>query len=82
MVFVIKDWKVMKEHISDYPYCEVYYKIDYIGEKARVRIKAGKMGFDKTYDPKDHEFDEIVRFLDSIDAIVVVDQKNDDVFFM
>ena len=82
MVDVIDDWKVLKEHIVNHPNALLEYRIDSIGEKARLRVCAGTLGVDKIYDSKDEEFDNAVRFLDEHEAVVITKQVLHDVFFL
>lgn len=72
----------MKAHIEDIPRSMLAYRIDNVGEKARVRVRAGRLGFDKVYGAKEEEFDDIVRFLDENEGIVIRDVKPDEEFFM
>ena len=82
MVDVIDSWKVLKQHILNHPNALVLYKVDDVGEEARLRIMAGSLGIDKTFGSKDDEFDTALRFMEEINAVVVKKQLPDDYFFM
>jgi hypothetical protein len=82
MVGVIDSWKVLKQHIVNHPNALVMYKVDNIGEEARLRIMAGSLGVDKTFKANDEEFDQALRFMEETNAVVVKKQLPDDYFFM
>jgi hypothetical protein len=82
MVDVIDSWKVLKDHIVSHPNCLVLYKVDDVGEDARLRIMAGSLGIDKTFKSSDDEFDQALRFMEEINAVVVKKQLPDEYFFM
>jgi hypothetical protein len=82
MVDVIDSWKVLRDHIANHPNALVLYKVDDVGGEARLRIMAGSLGIDKTFSAKDDDFDQILRFMEEINAVVVKKQLPDDYFFM
>ena len=82
MVDVIDNWRVLKEHIVGHPNALVLYKVDEIGEDARVRVMAGSLGIDKTLKAKEEELDQVIRFMEEINAVVVKKQLPDEYFFM
>lgn len=82
MVSLIDDWKVLRQHAANLPLAVLAYKVDNYGEKARLRVRIGGFGIDKVYDAKDDEFDQVVRFLDEKNAIVIKEQRPDETFFM
>jgi N-formylglutamate amidohydrolase len=81
MPLLIDDWKVLRAHVEDLPGMMVLYRIDHVGDKARLRVKAGQLAMDRSYTSKDEGFDELMRFLDEKGAVVVREQRPDDVFF-
>ena len=82
MVLIVETWKVLREHIEATPKAEVLYKVDYQGDKVRLRIKAGNLAFEKAYGSKEDEFEMIIRYLDECSAYVTKGVKDADVFFM
>jgi hypothetical protein len=55
---------------------------DDVGEKARLRVMAGSLGNDKTFGSKDDEFEQVIRFMEEINAVVVEKPAADDYFFL
>jgi len=43
---------------------------------------AGSLGIDKTLKAKEEELDQVIRFMEEINAVVVKKQLPDDYFFM
>lgn len=82
MVSIIDDWKVLRQHATNLPLAVIAYKLDSYGEKSRLRVRIGTFGIDRIYDAKDDEFDQILRFLDERNAIVIKEQRMDETFFM
>lgn len=82
MVLIVQDWKLLREHLEELPSALLIYKVDQQGAKARLRVKVGMLGLDRFYDEKDDEFDQVMRFLDEHGAVVVKEQRLDEVFFM
>lgn len=81
-VDVIDSWKVLRDHIVNHPNALVLYKVDNQGEEARLRIMAGSLGIDKVLKSEDDEFDQALRFMEEINAVVVKKQLPTEVFFM
>ena len=75
---IVESFEDLKEHAS---YCHlVLYRIDPMAEgKFRVRVQAGRFGYDKALGEK--EAKEIELWLKSIDAIKVVGSVAAEVFF-
>ena len=82
IVDVIDSWKTLRQHIVNHPNALVLYKVDNQGEEARLRIMAGSLGIDKVVKSEDDEFDQALRFMEEINAVVVKKQLPDDYFFM
>lgn len=70
-VDVINRRKVLGDHIASHPNALALYKIDDVGEEARLRIMAGSLEIDKTFSSKDNESDTALRFMEEINAVVV-----------
>jgi len=82
VVLIISDWKLLRSHLEELPSAVLLYRVDQQGAKARLRVKAGMLGLDRFYNEKDEEFDQVMRFLDEHGAVVVKEQRLDEVFFM
>ena len=82
MVLVIADWQEMKQYIQLYPMAEVFFKLDSRdSEKSRVRIMAGRMGWDQLIKDSD-ELESILKFLDERGAKAIISQRSDEAFFL
>jgi hypothetical protein len=82
MVEIVESWKILKDHVDAWRSSMVMFRMESQGDKTRLRIRAGNLGLDRTYSPKDPELDEILSFLDEHRAMAVVKQLPSDVFFM
>jgi len=74
----VKDLEDLKEMAR---YCKfILYKVDYLGDgRYRVRVRAGRYGWDGEVDSK--EYEKLENWLAEVDAIEVVRNVEDSVFF-
>ena len=73
---------MLKDHIRNHPNALVTYKVEDQGGEARLRIIAGSLGFDRTFKADDEQFDQALRYMEEINAVVVKKQVPDEYFFM
>lgn len=82
-VYVIDDWNAFLDAIVTSRY--KLYRVKKFDNKAIVQAKAGKIGFEKTYDltnPKEkEEFERIMKDIEIWDFVEVKKVVNDDEFF-
>lgn len=83
MVLLLKDWEDLKDYIQRFPQCEIIYKADSLGEDTvRLRILAGRFGADFKFKEGDPLFDSILKFLDERGAKPIMEQRDDQTFFL
>jgi len=79
MVYVIKDFNVIKEHVSwvsSYiPYFRVFYMVEAKEGKEYVKIRAGDLAYVGEYT------DEIKDWIKEVGAVEVVQSMDADFFF-
>jgi hypothetical protein len=81
MVQLVSDLGILKEHAT---YCnEVLYRVESLGgavEKFRIRIMAGRLGFDQKATKE--EVEEIRSWLGTVNAIEIIGSVEDSNFFL
>jgi hypothetical protein len=78
----VNEWEELKGYISNYPMAEIFYKVDFLDEdRARLRVLSGRLGFDQVIKGKER-LEETARFLDERRGKAVVNQRDDDTFFL
>jgi hypothetical protein len=82
MVLVVNEWEELKGYISNYPMAEIFYKVDFLDEeRSRLRVLSGRLGLDQVIKDKE-QLEAMVRFLDERGGKAIVNQRDDDTFFL
>ena len=80
MVFIVKKWEDIKEHIP-YAKCPLYRIIKHKDGKIEIRVKAGMMAWKGVFESEDDsKFQEVLNTLKTYGAIEVVDAMPDEQF--
>jgi hypothetical protein len=79
LVYVVEDWETIEEYAD---HKQGYYQVLSRDEGVEVRVKVGKLGFEKVFtDPKDKLLERIMKFLGSPEYIEVEKNIWDENFF-
>ena len=82
MVLTLKKWEHLQQYIENWPRAEVAFKADKQDGKVRLRVFAGRFGFDEDFTEDDPELKGILETLEHFAGFEVEKQIDDTQFFL